>query len=165
VTFIQAVLAIAPSLKEWFDSISKHRRERSEKVESALEALYVALNETRIYVGVLERPPWSKGRSLKELKPVPSRRKGRPTLDMFNGVSSFCAPGRRRNGVREAELSRLWTRAALKLREVQPELAGRCALKGDYWASPESWESADVMAAQIEIHQMRITAAKLLLGR
>jgi hypothetical protein len=155
--FLQTVLSLAAPIKEWFEAIRQHRQEQNEKVREAIQALYIALNETQIYIGRITRPPYiPAGQQLTKRS-----RKASPTpgLDLFVGPFGLHV---RRDDEREAGLSRLWTQAALKLREVNPELADRCALKGSYWASPEQWVGKDVCRAHIEINQMFKAARRLL---
>ena len=46
-------------------------------------------------------------------------------------------------------LTRLWQRAANRLRDVDPSLARRCRFKGHYWTNPEQWTGRQVDAADI----------------
>ena len=52
---IDTLLRAMPPLKEWFEAISSHKKRRDEEHEEAIEALYTALNETRIYIGRINR--------------------------------------------------------------------------------------------------------------
>jgi hypothetical protein len=166
---IKSLLGIIPSLNAWFETLSRPRRERDERVRGAVRALYVALCETQIYIGFLERPPYARvappsrlaQKAKRPLKRAPGSRKGVPVIDPFSGGGNFVTHRPRRRAKEEA-LARLWTEAAVLLHEVNPELAHLCALKAGYWASPESWEPDEVLAAQIGIHQMRTAASKML---
>lgn len=81
---------------------------------------------------------------------------------MFAGAGSP-PPGRRPpRAEAEARLSRLWMRAAVKLRKIDPELARRCELKGEYWAAPEDWSEARLRRARIAIQQVCRSARELL---
>lgn len=154
---IQTVLSLAAPVKEWFEAIRQYRQERDEKVREAVRALYVALNETRIYIGFMTRPPYAP--SAQQLS---ARKRNVPSpaaVDLFTGPFGMFV---RRDDEREASLSRLWMEAALKLREVNPRLAARCDLKASYWANPEEWVGRDVCRAHIEINQMSKAARSLL---
>ena len=154
---IQTVLSLAGPIKDWFEVIRRHRQERDEKVREAVRALYVAVNETRIYIGYMTRPSYAPSvrRPAKRSPKVSSP----AVLDLFS--SPFGMPVRR-DDEREAGLSRLWTEAALKLGEVNAGLAARCDLKASYWANPEEWVGKDVCRAHIEISQMSRAARRLL---
>lgn len=158
---IQTVLSLATPIREWFEAIRQHRQERDDKVCEAVRALYVALNETRIYIGYMTRPPYA---SSVRLPPKQSQRVTSPeVIDPFIGIGSFGISVRRYDE-REAGLSRLWIDAALKLRDVNPALAARCDLKASYWANPEEWAGRDVCRAHIEINQMSRAARRLLMA-
>jgi hypothetical protein len=165
VNFIQALLAALGPLKEWYASLTGNRRAKDARVEAALDTLYVALNETLLYIGPLDPPPWIRPRRFSfPTKPKSSSKQSALDLDAFVGLGcSPTGPFRRRRG-REAALSRLWMKASVKLRDVNHELAEICMLKGAYWASPDTWTDADVFRARIEIHQVIIAARKLLIG-
>lgn len=131
---ITSITSLLSPLKEWFTAISAERVRREERYQEALTALYLALNETRIYLGSLERKWQADEKSTEE----------------------------RRNYETEAKLSRLWTAASLKLKPFNRDLAERCLMKGDYWAIPETWDGADIKSARIGIDQMFKAARKLL---
>ena len=67
----------------------------------------------------------------------------------------------KRDRKREEELSRLWSKVALTARPFNPDLAGRCQIKGDYWANPERWTDEQLDAARIEIGVMEKEIGKL----
>jgi hypothetical protein len=154
---IQTVLSLANPIREWFQAITQHRQERDDKVREAIRALYVALNETRIYIGYMTRPPYASSAQL----PHKQSRKRSSTVAFDPFIGPFGMPVRRHDE-REAGLSRLWMDAALKLREVNPALATRCDLKASYWANPEEWVGRDACRAHIEINQMSRAARRLL---
>lgn len=55
---------------------------------------------------------------------------------------------------REAELSRLWTQAAVEIRELGPVLAQKCLLRGDYWADPTAWTEQELEQAKISLKEI-----------
>ncbi len=71
---------------------------------------------------------------------------------------------KRRNRRTEAQLSRLWAQAAVSVRHLDRELAGRLLLKSDLWASPQRWTKEGVTRNRIGIGQVWEDARKLLLG-
>ena len=62
----------------------------------------------------------------------------------------------------EAKLSRLWTRAAVKIRNYDIDLAERCQMKGVYWTDPKSWDDQDIEKTRIGISEVADTIKKLL---
>jgi hypothetical protein len=93
------------------------KRQRSEKTDQALLALYAALNETKAYT---------------------QQRKG----------------GAPRETQREFALANLWHRASIPLRELDPELAEKCFIKGGYWMEPDAWTDEKVKQSGIAIDQV-----------
>ena len=71
--------------------------------------------------------------------------------------------GEPQNHDTEAKLSRLWLEAALDLREIDPDLADRCLLKGDYWANPNRWTDEQVEESRINVNTVYEEARKLLI--
>lgn len=69
-----------------------------------------------------------------------------------------------RDRQKEEELSRLWSKVALTARPFNPDLAGRCQIKGDYWANPERWTDEQLDAAKIEIGLMEKEIGNLFSG-
>ena len=67
-----------------------------------------------------------------------------------------------RNPDTEATLSRLWTTASTKIREIDRSWAMRCFQKGDYWANPDNWTEDDVKKAGIGINEVFEKAQDLL---
>lgn len=129
---LQALLALAPAIREWFESLRDAGREHGTTRTEAITALYTALNETRIYLG---------------------------TLAAAQETSSNPLP---RDRETEANLSRLWTSASIKLRPINRDLAVRCLLKGDSWAVPDNWPEDTVRKARIDIEQVFSEARKLI---
>jgi hypothetical protein len=133
-TTIFAALALA---KEWIEFIRSGSSVKNEKYERALEAVWEALNETKIYIGSIERR-------------------------MANPDHSPTDPERARKDEAEAQLSRLWKNAALKIRHYDPDLASRLTRKADYWANPDKWSAADVIRARITIDEVDNEATLLM---
>jgi len=134
---LSTILAALTQIRQWFESLRTHNTYRDERYQEALGSLYTALNETRIYIGWLDRGRYGKALSVNN-------------------------PPAQRNEETEAKLSRLWTTAALKLRNIDHELAERCMLKGDYWANPEAWSEDKIKRARIQIDSVFREARKLL---
>jgi hypothetical protein len=134
---LSAIMGAATPVREWFELIRTGRKQKSQKDEEALAALLLALNETRIYIGSLDRH--------------------RLGIDLDTNE-----PTRSRDEQTEAMLSRLWTTASLKLRHVDPDLSERCFRKGAYWANPDVWTDADIKRARIQIDKVSRKARKLL---
>ena len=132
---LQAIIGIADSLRAWFEALRGQHRAKREDEKAALRALYTALNETRIYLGIISRPSFS-------------RIEGSQRAE--------------RNEETEARISRLWTEASVSLRDVDRDLAERCLLKGDYWANPEAWSKRDISRARIGLNRVFRDAQKLL---
>jgi hypothetical protein len=63
---------------------------------------------------------------------------------------------------REAELARLWTKAAVPVRHVDPDLADRCLLKADYWINPDRWTVGQVREFRIGLDNIYDYARQLL---
>lgn len=93
------------------------KKQRSEKTDQALLALYAALGETKAY--------------------LQQRKTG--------GLS---------DRQREFGLANLWHRASIPLRELDPELAERCFIKGGYWMEPEAWTDEKIAQAGIAVDQV-----------
>lgn len=70
-----------------------------------------------------------------------------------------------RDGKKEEELSRLWSKVALAARPLNPDLAARCHIKASYWANPERWTDEQLDAAEIEIGLMEKEIGKLFGGK
>lgn len=132
---LQTLVSLVPSILDWFKTSKTNNRQYNEDYEAALAAFYVALSETRIYIG---------------------------SLDKRIAVASDDAHSKPRDREAEANLSRLWTQASIRLRNFNPELAGRCLMKGDYWANPAQWSQSDVREARIQISKVFEEARNLL---
>jgi hypothetical protein len=69
-----------------------------------------------------------------------------------------------RDEVKEDELARLWTHAAIILQPLSNNLAERCLMKGNYWANPARWTRDDLQQANISIDQMMGEVRQILRG-
>ena len=74
------------------------------------------------------------------------------------------AGGKRRNRKREFAIAKLWNAASIPLREIDPELAERCFLKGGYWMDPHVWDKKKIQEKGIAIDSV-FEATRKLLGR
>jgi hypothetical protein len=90
------------------------KKQRTEKIEQALLALYAAIAETKSYIQVQHS-------------------------------------GALRSREREFEIAKLWHKASVPLRTIDPEFAGRCFLKGGYWMEPEAWDQTRIAGQGISI--------------
>lgn len=63
---------------------------------------------------------------------------------------------------READLSRLWTRAAVPIRRFNEDLADRCLMKGEYWVNPSAWTVERIAQFRIGLDDVFKEAKKLL---
>jgi hypothetical protein len=109
-TLFDKVLTVIGLLREG-------KKQRSEKTDHALLALYAALNETKAYQ---------------------QQRKA----------------GAARDQQREFALANLWHKASIPLRELDPELAEKCFIKGGYWMEPDAWTDEKVKQSGIAIDQV-----------
>lgn len=110
------------TLLEYFRD-ERHRRE--DHADEALMAIYMAANETKLYIQEVQRTGKSKQK-------------------------------------REAELSRLWTRAAIPIRRFDADLASRCLIKGDYWTNPSAWTVEAIAQFRIGLDDVFREAKELL---
>ena len=101
------------------------KKQRSEKTDQALLALYAAIAETKAY--------------LKE------RKQG-------------AAPNRNS----EFAIANLWHKASVPLREIDPEFAERCFLKGGYWMEPDAWDQTRINEKGIAIDSVFEATRSLL---
>lgn len=69
---------------------------------------------------------------------------------------------KKRDRPREQQLVRLWTRAALPVRHIDPHLADRCLLKADLWINPSRWTPAQIREFHIGINEVYEYARQLL---
>jgi hypothetical protein len=67
-----------------------------------------------------------------------------------------------RDEQREAELSRLWAKAAVPVRHLDRDLADRCLHKADYWTSPDRWTVAQIREFRIGLDEVYEYARQLL---
>jgi len=72
--------------------------------------------------------------------------------------------GKERDPDREFAIARLWQTASVPLREIDPELAGRCFDKANYWMEPYAWDAPRIKAKGIAVDQMLDATRRLLLG-
>lgn len=105
--------------------IREGKKERDEKVDQALMALYTALAETRRYIADLD-------------------------------------DGKAHDRDKEFALARLWNTASVPLRQIDPELAEKCFIKGSYWMEPAIWDAKSIKAKGIAIEQMFDATRELL---
>lgn len=73
--------------------------------------------------------------------------------------------GKSRDRNKEFAIARLWNSALIPLREIDPELAERCFLKGGYWMEPDIWDSRSIKAKGIAINMMFDSTRHLLKDR
>ena len=129
------LLPILSHVREWLNLLQRNKGQNSLREEEALTALYMAVNETRIYMGSFG--------------------------GYMIGVASR-KDRKKRDRETEEKLARLWTAASIKLRPVNMDLADRCFLKGDYWANPDIWSEQEIRKARIEIDRVFKEARALL---
>lgn len=82
-----------------------------------------------------------------------------------NETKTYMATVKRRkkpDARREAELSRMWTQAAVEIRELDAELAKKCLLRGDYWADPTAWTQDELDQAKISLKEIFDRSRELL---
>lgn len=82
-----------------------------------------------------------------------------------NETKAYLATMKRRKSPdreRERNLSRLWSEAAVELRKLEPDLARRCLLTGDYWADPTEWSEQALQEARITLKEVYERARELL---
>ena len=75
------------------------------------------------------------------------------TTETKNYISSL---GKRKKHATEKErqLSELWIKAGVKLRNIDNDLAQRCIIKADYWANPDEWTMADIKNSKITLDEI-----------
>ena len=75
------------------------------------------------------------------------------TTETKNYISSL---GKRKKHTKEKErqLSELWIKAGVKLRNIDNDLAQRCIIKADYWANPDEWTMADIKNSKITLDEI-----------
>lgn len=62
--------------------------------------------------------------------------------------------GAARSEEREYAIARLWHKASVPLREIDPEFAERCFIKGGYWMEPAVWTDEQIKSKGIAIDQV-----------
>ena len=55
---------------------------------------------------------------------------------------------------KERQLSELWIKAGVKLRNIDNDLAQRCIIKAEYWAIPGEWTMADIKNSKITLDEI-----------
>ena len=83
------------------------------------------------------------------------------TTETKNYIASW---GRRKkhDTKKEIKLSKLWNEAAIKLKDIDNDLAQRCIIKADYWANPDEWTQGDIKESKIALDKIIKEARKLL---
>jgi hypothetical protein len=69
--------------------------------------------------------------------------------------------GRRKRKI-EAELARLWSKAAVPVRRFDRKLADECLLKARFWVSPDRWEEDDLTEKRLGVDAIYEQARALL---
>ena len=138
ITETSLLLKAADSVLGWFGLLRKEQQERGDRERRAIKALYVALNETVLYFRRLDRPYLAQSRKQKR---------------------KF-----QRNIKSEEAISRLWMEASVELRDIAPDLAERCFLKGQYWADRDGWSDDDVRKSNIKLDKVLEDAKALMRG-
>jgi hypothetical protein len=64
----------------------------------------------------------------------------------------------------EFEIAAAWQDASIPLREIDPELAERCFMKGGYWMEPHIWSDAAIREKGIAFAQV-FESTRLLLKK
>jgi len=72
--------------------------------------------------------------------------------------------GKRRNRKTEWAIAKLWHDASVPLRDVDPDLADRCFIKGSYWMEPDTWTDVRIKRKRIKLDQVLKSTRKLLLN-
>lgn len=67
---------------------------------------------------------------------------------------SYIRDENKRDTKTEVELADLWADVAVAARPFDSDLAGRCYIKGNYWANPDKWSDEEVEKAGIEIKRI-----------
>lgn len=70
--------------------------------------------------------------------------------------------GEPRDRTREFEIAAAWQDASIPLREIDPELAERCFVKGGYWMEPDVWDDASIKQKGIAFAQVFESTGLLL---
>ena len=64
--------------------------------------------------------------------------------------------------IREEQLARYWSAAAVPVRHLDSELADLCLYKSDSWTNPDRWDSSRVAQYGIDIESVRKKYTELL---
>lgn len=70
--------------------------------------------------------------------------------------------GEKPNRLKEKELVRLWSEAAIPVRHIDQELSFICAHKADFWVSPSKWEKEEIVKAGIDLENVIALYRKML---
>jgi len=79
------------------------------------------------------------------------------------GIGLLQEGKKRRSRDREFSIARLWHAASIPLREIDPEFAERCFIKGSYWMEPETWDRKRIAEKGIAIEAVFEETRKLLI--
>lgn len=119
------LVSVFQHIISWLKLANDEKQKDREDYKKALLSVYLAANETKLYVATLKR------RKKADIK-------------------------------RQAELSRLWTQAAVEIRELDAALAQKCLLRGDYWADPTEWTQEELESARISLKEIFERSRELL---
>ena len=123
---LTTAIAIFDRLLAAIGLLRAKKKERGERTDQALYALYAALNETKAYISYLES-------------------------------------GRKPDRKRELAIAKLWQDASVPLRQVDPDLAGRCFDKGSYWLERDAWTELMINKKRIGLNQVIESIRNLLM--
>lgn len=62
--------------------------------------------------------------------------------------------GAARDQAREDDIVRLWSGAAVELRDLDAQLAGLCQHKAEYWVQPDEWSAQTIRERGIGIDEL-----------
>ena len=134
------LLTVLQNGQKWFRLVSQRAKddklENEKDRQTMVAALYTALTETQIYIGAMRKKEAAQGSDL---------------------IVGFV-----RDFETEAKLSRLWTAAAVLVRNYDIDLAESLITKGEYWTNPDDWSDEDLERARIKIDQVREAARNML---
>jgi hypothetical protein len=71
--------------------------------------------------------------------------------------------GKRRDRKKEYAIAKLWHNASVPVRDIDPDLADRCFLKGGYWMDPDVWKDTKVKRKRIKLDQVMKSIRAILL--
>jgi hypothetical protein len=73
--------------------------------------------------------------------------------------------GKRRDRKKEYAIAKLWHDASVPLRDIDPDLADRCFMKGSYWMEPDVWTDAMIKRKRIKLDQVLKSIRAILLKK